>query len=139
MFTVDPYAGSATDVLLSLQAVQSMSFLLEGSVDGSRLVMYMYLPTFQNTIRAQCHKACKHNKNVLSTDKSCLAETGYQPNYLLFEAPLLTLKMFLTSMRTELSLFVSQQHCFSAISFRGLYTILVKRGNEMTGCPCKRG
>ncbi|XP_071790869.1 TBCC domain-containing protein 1-like isoform X2 [Asterias amurensis] len=34
----DPYAGSATDVLLSLQAVQSMSFLLEGSVDGSSSV-----------------------------------------------------------------------------------------------------
>ncbi|XP_038055561.1 TBCC domain-containing protein 1-like [Patiria miniata] len=34
----DPYAGSATDVLMSLQSVQAMSFILEGSADGNKTV-----------------------------------------------------------------------------------------------------
>ncbi|XP_022096313.1 TBCC domain-containing protein 1-like [Acanthaster planci] len=34
----DPYAGSATDVLMSLQSVQAMSFILEGCADGNRTV-----------------------------------------------------------------------------------------------------
>ena len=44
----DPYAGSATDELLSLQSVQAMSFILEGFVDDSRLVWLTISVAFGN-------------------------------------------------------------------------------------------
>ena len=48
----------------------------------SRTLSWFKVGKHQHSIsRAQFNIACKHTRNLLSTEKSCLIETGYQPQF----------------------------------------------------------